>query len=54
MNKKNGIFSVSVILSLLMSLVAAIIVWLFAKYDILTGSAVAAPFADLIRFCPRI
>lgn len=33
MNKKNNIFSVSSILSLLLCLVAAIVVWLFAKYN---------------------
>ena len=34
MNKKNKIFSVSSIFTLLLCLVAAVIVWLFAKYNI--------------------
>lgn len=34
MNKKNKFFSVSSILSLLLCLIAAVVVWLFAKYHI--------------------
>lgn len=52
MNKKNGIFSLSVILALLFSLVAAIIVWLFAKYDMTSGDAALALVTSTLRFVP--
>ncbi len=52
MNKKNKILSVSSILSLLICLFAAIVVWLFAKYDIMSETqaveAAVSEFFSLI------
>ncbi len=41
MNKKNKFISVSSILSLLICMFAAIVVWLFAKYNAQTPDATA-------------
>ena len=48
MNKNNKIFSVSTILSLLISLIAAIVVWLFAKYNSPAAEALVSDFVRLI------
>ena len=47
MNNKNGIFSI--ILAVLISLIAAVVVWLFAKYDIASDSVAAISLLPIFR-----
>ena len=47
MNNKNGIFSI--ILAVIISLITAVVVWLFAKYDIASDTVAAAILLPLFR-----
>ena len=49
MNKDNKKLSLSAILMLLISFVAAIIVWLLAKYDIMSTSEAGVALSDSVR-----
>ena len=51
MNKKNSFISVSTILALLICLFAAVVIWLFAKYNAMADviAATEMPWSVLLR-----
>ena len=49
MNKDNKKLSLSAILMLLISFIAAVIVWLLAKYDIMSPSEASAALSDSLQ-----